>query len=57
MWTWIKCTDEHGQTIHVNLDNVITLFRDEVRPRGTIIAFVGGARLTPSLSVKRPKKF
>jgi hypothetical protein len=48
--TWIKCTDEHGQTIHVNIDNVITLFRDEVRHRGTIIAFVGGA--TDALTVR-----
>ena len=23
--TWIKCTDERGQTIHANLDNVATL--------------------------------
>jgi hypothetical protein len=23
------CTDEHGQTIYANLDNAITLFRDE----------------------------
>lgn len=50
MGTWIKCTDEHGQTIHVNIDNVITIFRDEVRHRGTIIAFVGGA--TDALTVR-----
>ena len=37
------CTDEHGQTIYANLDNAITLFRDEVRHRGTVIAFTGGA--------------
>ena len=36
------CTDEHGQTIYANLDNAITLFRDEVRHRGTVIAFTAG---------------
>jgi hypothetical protein len=36
-------TDEHGQTIYANLDNAITLFRHEVRHRGTVIAFTGGA--------------
>jgi hypothetical protein len=42
MTTWVKCTNEHGQTIYANLDNAITLFRDEVRHRGTVIAFTGG---------------
>ncbi len=35
MATWVKCTDENGQTIYANLDNAITLFRDDVRHRGT----------------------
>jgi hypothetical protein len=39
--TWVKCTDGSGQIIRVNLDNAITLFRDEVRNRGAIIAFIG----------------
>ena len=39
--TWIKCTDANGQIIHVNLHNATTLFRDEVRHRGTIIGFIG----------------
>jgi hypothetical protein len=43
MTTWVKCTDENGQTIYANLDNATTLFRDEVRHRGTVIAFTGGA--------------
>jgi hypothetical protein len=47
--TWIKCSDENGQTVHLNLDNVITLFRDEVRHRGTIISFTGG---TDALTVR-----
>jgi hypothetical protein len=41
--TWIKCTDERGQTIDANLDNVATLFRDDARHRGTVVAFMGGA--------------
>ena len=43
MATWVKCTDEHRQTIYANLDNAITLFRDNVRHRGTVIAFMGSA--------------
>ncbi len=43
MATWVQCTDEHGQAIYVNLDNAITLFRDDVRHRGTVIAFLGSA--------------
>jgi hypothetical protein len=43
MATWVKCTDENGQTIYANLDNAITLFRDDVRHRGTVIAFMGSA--------------
>jgi hypothetical protein len=38
-----KCTDEHGQIIYANLDNAFTLFRDDVRHRGTVIAFMGSA--------------
>ena len=41
MATWVKCTDENGQAIYANLDNAITLFRDDVRHRGTVIAFMG----------------
>ena len=36
MRKWIKCTEANGQINHVNLDNATTLFRDEVRHRGTI---------------------
>ena len=43
MATWVKCTDENGQIIYANLDNAITLFRDDVRHRGTVIAFMGSA--------------
>jgi hypothetical protein len=53
MGTWIKCTDERGQTIYVNIDNAITLLRNEAQHRGTVIAFMG--RLIPSLSARRQK--
>ena len=33
----------NGQIIYANLDNAITLFRDDVRHRGTVIAFMGSA--------------
>ena len=42
MAAWVKCTDNRGQTIHVNLDNATTLVRDEIRLQGTEIVFVGG---------------
>jgi len=41
MGTWIKCSDEHGQIIYVNIANAITLLRNESHHRGTVIAFMG----------------
>ena len=41
MVTWIKCSDERGQTIYVNIANAITLLRNEAHHRGTVIAFMG----------------
>jgi hypothetical protein len=43
MGTWIKCTDERGQIIYVNIDNAITLLRNEAQHRGTVIAFMGAS--------------
>jgi hypothetical protein len=43
MATWVTCTNENRQIIYANLDNAITLFRDGVRHRGTVIAFMGSA--------------
>jgi len=43
MTTWVKCTDENGQTIYANLDNAITLFRDEVRHEARSSHLRGGA--------------
>jgi hypothetical protein len=43
MGTWIKCTDERGQIISVNIDNAIALLRNETQHRGTAIAFMGAS--------------
>jgi hypothetical protein len=43
MTTWIKCTDERGQIIYVNIANAITLLRNEAQHRGTVIAFMGAS--------------
>ena len=46
MAAWVKCRDRHGRTIHVNLDNATTLFRDDAELLGTEIVFVtGGAAI------------
>ncbi len=45
MGTWIKCSDERGQIIYVNIANAITLVRNEAHHRGTVIAFVGTSDL------------
>ena len=43
MATWAKCSDQKGQTIWVNLDNITTMmWRDAPQP-GTEIIFIGGA--------------
>jgi len=60
MATWVKCTDEHGKSIYINLDNAITLFRDDDRHRGTIVAFTGDqnndvVRETPDQILKLAK--
>jgi hypothetical protein len=60
MGTWIKCTDERGQIIHVNIDNAITLLRNEAQHRGTVIAFMGASdpiavRETPEDILKAAK--
>jgi hypothetical protein len=56
MATWVKCTDEHAQVIYANLDNAVTLFRDEVRHRGTVIAFMWEAKIMLSWFAKRQTK-
>ncbi|HUI21584.1 MAG TPA: hypothetical protein VLZ74_11150 [Methylocella sp.] len=60
MGTWIKCTDERGQIIYVNIDNAITILRNEAQHRGTVIAFMGASdpiavRETPEDILKAAK--
>jgi hypothetical protein len=59
MAAWVKCTDNRGQTIHVNLDNATTLLRDDAKFQGTEIVFIGGGaavvRETPEQILKAPK--
>ena len=43
MGTWIKCADERGQIIYVNIANAVTLLR--TKHRGTVIAFMGSTDL------------
>ena len=59
MAAWVKCTDNRGQIVHVNLDNATTLSRDDVRLQGTDIVFIGGGvavvRETPEQILKAPR--
>jgi hypothetical protein len=60
MGTWIKCTDERGQIIYVNIDNAVTILRNEAHHRGTVIAFMGASdpiavRETPEEILKAAK--
>ena len=45
MGSWIKCSDERGQSIYVNIANAVTLVRNEAHHRGTVIAFMGTSDL------------
>jgi len=45
MGSWIKCSDERGQSIYVNIANAVTLLRNEAHHRGTVIAFMGTSDL------------
>ena len=46
MATWIKCTDTKQEVVYVNLDNAVTVTRndvaDRIAERGTVISFMGG---------------
>ena len=46
MATWIKCTDTKQEPVYVNLDNAVTVTRNDaaekVTERGTVISFMGG---------------
>lgn len=49
MATWIKCTNTKREVVYVNLDNAVTVTRndvaDRVAERGTVISFMGGEQL------------
>ena len=45
MATWIKCTDTKHEVVYINLDNAVTVTRndvaDRIAERGTVISFHG----------------
>jgi len=49
MATWIKCTDTQHELVYVNLDNAVTVTRndvaDRISERGTVISFMGGEQI------------
>jgi hypothetical protein len=49
MATWIKCSNTKREVVYVNLDNAVTVTRndvaDRVAERGTVISFMGGEQL------------
>lgn len=60
MGTWIKCSEERGQIIYVNIANATTLLRNESQHRGTVISFMGASdpisvRETPEDILKAAK--
>jgi hypothetical protein len=49
MATWIKCTNTKKMTVYVNLDNAVTVMRDDtgqrINERGTVIELMGGEQV------------
>jgi hypothetical protein len=49
MATWIKCTNTKHEVVYINLDNAVTVIRndvaDRVAERGTVISFMGGEQV------------
>lgn len=49
MATWIKCTDTKHEVVYINLDNAVTVTRndvaDRISERGTVISFMGGEQI------------
>jgi hypothetical protein len=47
--TWIKCTNTKHEIVYVNLDNAVTVTRndaaDRIAERGTVISFMGGEQV------------
>jgi hypothetical protein len=49
MATWIKCTNTKKMPVYINLDNAVTVMRDDtgerINERGTVIEFMGKERV------------
>ena len=49
MATWIKCTNTKEMPVYINLDNAVTVMRDDtgerINERGTVIEFMGKERV------------
>ena len=49
MATWIKCTNTMKMPVYINLDNAVTVMRDEsgqrIKEHGTVIEFMGGEQV------------
>jgi hypothetical protein len=49
MVTWIKCTNTKKMPVYINLDNAVTVMRDDtgqrINERGTVIEFMGGQQV------------
>ena len=49
MATWIKCTNTKKMPVYINLDNAVTVMRDDsgqrINERGTVIEFMGGEQV------------
>jgi hypothetical protein len=47
--TWIKCTNTKHEVVYINLDNAVTVTRndaaDRIAERGTVISFMGGEQI------------
>ena len=46
MANWIKCMNTKETPVYINLDNAVTVMRDDsgerIKERGTVIEFMGG---------------
>lgn len=49
MATWIKCTNTNHEAVYINLDNAVTVTRndvaDRINERGTVVSFMGGEQV------------
>ena len=45
MTTWAKCTNKHGETLWVNLDNVTTMMWRDIPEKGTEVILIGGGQV------------